>query len=60
VAGDPTSKLFRDRAEECRTIADLVHVEKRRRLILKVAAEYERMADRAAAIELQQADETFL
>ena len=52
----PRSKIFRDRAEECRTLAELFHGEKTRALLLKVAAEYERMADQAAMLELQDAD----
>ncbi len=54
----PTSKVFRARAEECREIADLCQSEKPRNLVLKVADKYERLADRAAAMELQQVDKT--
>lgn len=52
----PKSKLFRDRAEECRTMARLFHGEKTRTLLLRVAVDYDCMADRAAMFELQDAD----
>jgi hypothetical protein len=50
------SKGFRDRAEECRTMAALFHGERTRALLLRVAADYDFMADRAAMFELQDAD----
>jgi len=53
---EPKSRSYRDRAEECRTTAALLHGEKTRTLILRLAAEYERMADQAAMRELQDAD----
>jgi hypothetical protein len=49
----PRSKVFRDRAEECRTMAALFHGEA---LLFRVAADYARMADQAAIFELQDAD----
>ena len=49
----PQSKAFRDRAEECRTMAELYHGEKTRAALLRVAAEYNRMADQAAMFELE-------
>jgi hypothetical protein len=52
----PKSKVFRDRAEECRTMARLFHGEKTRALLLRVAVDYDCMADRAAMFELQDAD----
>jgi hypothetical protein len=52
----PTSKVFRDRADECRTMAETFNGEKRRAVLLKIAADYERMADQAAMFELEQAD----
>jgi hypothetical protein len=52
----PMSRVFRDRAEECRTLADLFRTEKAREHLLKVAADYESMADKAAIFELQDAD----
>jgi len=52
----PRSRVYRDRAEECRTIAALLHGEKTQALILRLAADYERMADQAAMLELQDAD----
>jgi hypothetical protein len=50
------SKVFRARAEECRTMAALFHGEGTRALLLRVAADYDCMADRAAMFELQDAD----
>jgi hypothetical protein len=52
----PMSRVFRNRAEECRTIAELFRAEKTREHLLKVAADYESMADKAAIFELQDAD----
>src|SRR5262245_65619895 len=52
----PKSRVFRDRAEECRTMAALFHGEKTRALLLRVAADYDCMADQAAMFELQDAD----
>ena len=52
----PMSRIFRDRAEECRSIAELFRSEKTREHLLKVAADYENMADQAAIFELQDAD----
>jgi chromatin segregation and condensation protein Rec8/ScpA/Scc1 (kleisin family) len=50
------SRVFRDRADECRELAELFRAEKAREHLLKVAADYESMADRAAIFELQDAD----
>ena len=44
------SRVFRDRAEECRTLADLFRTEKAREHLLKVAADYE-SKDRRLAFE---------
>jgi hypothetical protein len=52
----PKSKVFRDRAEECRTMAALFHREKTRALLFRVAADYDRMSDQAAIFELQDAN----
>jgi hypothetical protein len=52
----PLSRVFRGRAEECRTMAELFRSEKTREHLLKVAADYENMSDRAAIFELQDAD----
>ena len=43
----PMSQIFRDRAEECRSIAELFRSEKTREHLLKVAADYENIADQA-------------
>ena len=48
------SKIFRDRAEECRTLATLFKHRRTCALILEVAAEYERLADQAVMIELEE------
>ena len=52
----PLSRIFRDRAGECRTMAELFRSDKTREHLLKVAADYESMADQAAIFELQDAD----
>ena len=44
-------KHFRARAEECRTIAELFSNPETRAKMLKVAADYERMADSADELE---------
>ena len=44
------SRVFRDRAEECRSIAEMFRAEKAREHLLKVAADYESMADKAAIL----------
>jgi hypothetical protein len=40
----PLSRVFRDRAEECRTMGELFRSEKTREHLLKVAADYENMS----------------
>ena len=50
------SRVFRERAEECRALAELFQAEKAREHLLKVAADYKSMADKAAIFELQDAD----
>jgi len=52
----PMGRVFRDRAEGCRTLAELFRAEKTRQHLLTVAADYESMADTAAIFELQDAD----
>ncbi len=52
----PRSEVYRDGAKECRTMAALFRSEKARALILRLAADYERLADQAAMLELQDAD----
>jgi hypothetical protein len=52
----PLSRIFRDRAGECRTMAELFRSEKTREHLLKVAADYQNMSDQAAIFELQDAD----
>jgi hypothetical protein len=48
--------MFRDRAEEYRTLANSFRSEQMRALLLSVAADYDRMADHAATFELEDAD----
>ena len=52
----PLSRIFRDKAEQCRTMADLFRSEKTREHLLKVAADYESMADKEAKFELEDAN----
>ena len=52
----PRSKVYRDGAKECRAMAALFHGEKARALMLRLAVDYERLADQAAMLELQDAD----
>jgi hypothetical protein len=52
----PRSEVYRDGAKECQTMAALFRSEKARALILRLAADYERLADQAAMLELQDAD----
>lgn len=51
----PLSQVFRDRAEEYRTMAELFRSEKTREHLLNVAADYESMADQEATFELEDA-----
>jgi len=52
----PTSRVFRDRAEEYRAMADSFRGEQIRAILLSVAVDYERMADQAAMFELEDTD----
>ena len=52
----PLSRVFRDRAETCRTMAELFRSEKTREHLFNVAADYERMADKEATFELEDAN----
>jgi hypothetical protein len=53
----PLSRRYRARAEECRRIAETLHGPETRLKLLRIAVDYDLMAMRAAALELQQADE---
>jgi hypothetical protein len=53
----PLSRRYRIRAEECRSIAKSLHGAETQLKLLRIAADYDWMAMRAAAFELQQADE---
>jgi len=53
----PLSRRYRNRAEECRRIAETLHGAETRLKLLRIAADYDWMAMRSAAFELQQADE---
>jgi hypothetical protein len=50
------NQMFRDRAEEYRTLANSFRSEQMRALLLSVAADFDRMADQAAMFELEDAD----
>jgi hypothetical protein len=52
----PLSKTYRDRAEECRTLAKMLRREEPRSKVLKVAEEYDQLAMQAAFYELLYAD----
>jgi hypothetical protein len=54
-ANVPLSRIFRGRAAECRTMAELFRSEKTREHLLKVAADYESMAHQEATFELEDA-----
>jgi hypothetical protein len=53
----PLSRQYRNRAEECRRLAEALHGAETQIKLLRIAADYDWMAMRAAAFELQQADE---
>ena len=53
----PVSRRYRARAEECRRIAQSFHSGETQLKLLRIAEDYDWMALRAAAIELEQADE---
>jgi hypothetical protein len=50
------SKVYRDRAEECRSIAERYHGFDTREKLLNIAREFDHMAMQAAGLELQQAE----
>jgi hypothetical protein len=50
------SRIFRDRAEEYRALANSFSSEQMRALLFSVAADYDRTADQAATIDLEDAD----
>jgi hypothetical protein len=52
----PRSKAYRDRATECRAIAESLHGAETAQALLKIAEEYDRMAMQAASLEIQQAE----
>jgi hypothetical protein len=53
----PLSRRYRNRAKECRRLAEALHGAETQLKLLRIAADYDWMAMRAAAFELQQADE---
>ena len=53
----PDSQRLRARAQECRTMAELLHARTTRLHLLEIAAEYENLSVKAAEHELQEADE---
>ena len=48
----PESRKFHVRARECRTMAQMLRVQSSRDLMLKAAADFERMAQNARAREI--------
>jgi hypothetical protein len=52
----PLSRIFSDRAEIYRAMADSIRGEQTRAIPLKLAADCDRMADQAATLELEDAD----
>ena len=52
----PDSQRLHDRAEECRSMAELFHAHEKRNRLLKVAADYDHLSMKAAALELVDAD----
>ena len=52
----PSSRVWRDRAEECRTLGETFRNKVTRDRMLRVARDYDRMAVRAAARELADAE----
>ena len=51
--GSPRSMAYRLRAEECRTAAEKFRNADKRRKLIKIADEYDRMAMQAATLEIQ-------
>jgi hypothetical protein len=52
----PDSQRLRDRAKECRSIAELFHAQEMRNRLLQIAADYDHLSMKAAARELVDAD----
>jgi hypothetical protein len=52
----PNSRIFRERAEDYRALANSFRSEEMRALLLNVAADYDRMADQGATFEIEDAD----
>ena len=52
----PLSRRYLARAEECRRIAESFHDGETQLKLLRIATDYDWMAMRAAAFELQQAE----
>ena len=52
----PLSRRYLARAEECRRMAESFHDAETQLKLLRIAADYDWMAMRAAAFELQQAE----
>jgi hypothetical protein len=52
----PLSRRYLTRAQECRRLAESLHGAETQFKLLRIAADYDWMAMRAAAFELQQAD----
>jgi hypothetical protein len=52
----PDSARLRKRAQECRSLAELFHAQAARNHLLEIAADYDHLSMKAAAIELVEAD----
>ena len=52
----PDSQRLRDRAVECRSMAKLFRTRATRNHLLEIAADYDRLSMKAAALELVDAD----
>ena len=52
----PDSQRLHDRAEECRSMAELFLAQEKRNRLLQIAADYDHLSMKAAALELVDAD----
>ena len=52
----PDSQRLRDRAVECRALAELFRAQAARNHLLEIAADYDHLSMKAAALELADAD----
>jgi hypothetical protein len=52
----PDSQRLHDRAAECRSMAELFLAQEKRNRLLQIAADYDHLSMKAAALELVDAD----